>query len=246
MRHRRVENRSGAGRRVFTLSILFHVGLLLSLSPLLLVAGDGSDHRPAVFCSDVVQLAQPAEDRSIPDAPPPEAAAELAPAILEELPDIVEPPAFEPLREVRPLTAEISIPATRSVLARPKKENPPPRAAPPPPVRASAPVPPMRAVSVRTQRPAGPSRKAAPVSGNAKPRYPARAMHSGIEGLTLLVVSVGPDGSIFDVRVKRSSGSVILDREAVRAVKTWRFRPALELGRAVASKVAVPIRFKLR
>jgi protein TonB len=56
---------------------------------------------------------------------------------------------------------------------------------------------------------------------------------------------VGRDGTVADARVERSSGSRDLDREALRAVRGWRFRPALRDGVPVPAAVLVPVRFAL-
>jgi protein TonB len=83
------------------------------------------------------------------------------------------------------------------------------------------------------------------VPGNPAPRYPERAVDAGLEGVVTLCVTVGAGGDVESVTVKTSSGSVLLDRAAVQAVRGWRFRPALRAGRAVRSRFEVPIRFRL-
>lgn len=81
---------------------------------------------------------------------------------------------------------------------------------------------------------------------NPLPPYPARARRLGIEGRVLLDVLVRADGRAGEVRVKESSGNHMLDESAVSTVRArWRFVPARQEGRPVASRVTVPIRFKL-
>ena len=60
-----------------------------------------------------------------------------------------------------------------------------------------------------------------------------------------LLVSIDSRGAVLETEVARSSGSAILDRAARKAVESWRFRPALRDGVAVASRVLVPIEFRL-
>lgn len=80
---------------------------------------------------------------------------------------------------------------------------------------------------------------------NPPPAYPRLARRRGIEGTTLLKVHVMEDGSVGAVLVFQSSGYKILDESAMAAVKKWRFKPALDRGRAVAMWVFVPVTFKL-
>jgi protein TonB len=170
------------------------------------------------------------------EEPIPEVRPEPAP-LPEELPTptvldepVPEPDPFE-LHEPDFSPPELLLPPDHPV-ANIRRTPAPPRAAPPPP----APV----AVTV----PTGPTRLAEPAPGNPAPRYPELAIDRGIEGTVLLMVSVTPDGVVRDIEVKKSSGSSLLDREAVRTVTGWSFLPALRLGHRVASRVEVPIRFR--
>ncbi|HDS0949298.1 TPA: energy transducer TonB [Stenotrophomonas maltophilia] len=63
-----------------------------------------------------------------------------------------------------------------------------------------------------------------PVSTPA-PRYPAEALRSGTSGEVLMEITVGTDGSVTNARVLRATPSRIFDREALNAVKRWRFEP---------------------
>jgi periplasmic protein TonB len=80
---------------------------------------------------------------------------------------------------------------------------------------------------------------------NPKPVYPVAARRRGMEGLVRLEVEVSAHGHPVSVTIKESSGSRILDVSARDAVKRWRFEPARHMGRAVAARVEVPIRFQL-
>jgi len=79
----------------------------------------------------------------------------------------------------------------------------------------------------------------------AEPEYPALAIRRGYQGTTLLRVRVLEDGRVEVVEIKESSGYRILDEAAMKAVRPWRFTPALMAGKPVASWVLVPIAFKL-
>lgn len=63
-----------------------------------------------------------------------------------------------------------------------------------------------------------------PVSTPA-PRYPAEALRSGTSGEVLMEITVGTDGSVTNARVLRATPSRVFDREALNAVKRWRFEP---------------------
>ena len=77
------------------------------------------------------------------------------------------------------------------------------------------------------------------------PNYPQEENRRGIEGTTVLIVSIDASGSVLDVSVEKSSGNRNLDREAVKAAKRWRFNPETRDGRKVASRVRVPVEFVL-
>lgn len=80
---------------------------------------------------------------------------------------------------------------------------------------------------------------------NPAPRYPLLARQRGEEGVVLLQVEVLPTGRCGQITVGSSSGSVLLDEAAVRAVTRWQFKPAKRGGRLVAARVEIPIRFQL-
>lgn len=78
------------------------------------------------------------------------------------------------------------------------------------------------------------------------PRYPREALLAGIEGSVLLQVLVAADGRPLEVVIHRSSGHRVLDEAARRQVlRAWRFRPAMQDGRAVQALGLVPVDFRL-
>ena len=78
------------------------------------------------------------------------------------------------------------------------------------------------------------------------PNYPPEERRRGIEGTTVLIVSIDATGGVLDVQVEKSSGNRNLDREAVKAAKRWRFNPETRDGRKIASRVRVPVDFVMR
>jgi protein TonB len=78
-----------------------------------------------------------------------------------------------------------------------------------------------------------------------QPKYPPLAYRNREEGSVLVRADIDANGVPGEVAVVRRSGSRDLDRAAQDAVRQWRFRPAIEDGKAIASSVEVPVDFKL-
>ncbi len=83
------------------------------------------------------------------------------------------------------------------------------------------------------------------VSGNKKPIYPVFAKRYGTEGEVQLKVSISPSGRVDTVTIQKSSGSDLLDKAAVTAVRTWRYHPAVRDGQPVATTDIVPVIFQI-
>ena len=60
-----------------------------------------------------------------------------------------------------------------------------------------------------------------------------------------MVVQVNVTGMPVDIHIESSSGHGILDRAAIKAVRRWRFSPALKGNIPVVGEVSVPINFRL-
>ncbi len=80
---------------------------------------------------------------------------------------------------------------------------------------------------------------------NPKPIYPDIAKEREWEGRVLVRVQVTAEGTCDGVELHKSSGYEVLDKAALDAVRQWRFIPAKQGGVAVASKVTIPIDFRL-
>jgi len=77
-------------------------------------------------------------------------------------------------------------------------------------------------------------------------RYPLIAKENKIQGRTLVSFVVENDGKISNVQVLRSSGDMMLDREAMRVIRTMpRWRPGYMKGQPVRVQYQIPITFKL-
>jgi TonB family protein len=80
-----------------------------------------------------------------------------------------------------------------------------------------------------------------------RPNYTADAMRAKVQGLVVMDAVVQPDGSVTQVRITRSLDPTFgLDQEAVRTVKTWRFKPGLYRGQPVPVLVSIELSFTLR
>lgn len=79
-------------------------------------------------------------------------------------------------------------------------------------------------------QPTTPAQSAAPSSelravSTPAPRYPPEALRGGQSGEVQVEFTVGTDGSVSNARVVRASPPRVFDREALAAVRRWRFQP---------------------
>lgn len=80
-----------------------------------------------------------------------------------------------------------------------------------------------------------------------RPMYTAEAMRNKITGAVRMVALVGTDGTVLDARITQSLDQVYgLDKEALVAVRQWRFTPATLNGAAVEATVIIELTFSLR
>jgi protein TonB len=87
--------------------------------------------------------------------------------------------------------------------------------------------------------------RTAALLAHAQPAYPVAAARRGAEGTVMLQIAIDANGVPTDVGYAQRSGDADLDRAARSAARDWRFRPAMRNGRAVATRVNVPVRFIL-
>ena len=77
------------------------------------------------------------------------------------------------------------------------------------------------------------------------PKYPGLARKNNWEGTVVLKAEIMEDGRVGVVVVTESSGHDILDGEAVKTVRNWRYRPASQKEKSVNCRIQIKIRFKL-
>lgn len=162
-----------------------------------------------------------------------------------------EPPPPEPRKAPEPVVKQITAPT-------PIVAPPPIVAALPSPVRiATAPVPPPDIVLPGPPAPASPAPAPAPGVENAgdisskmisatPPRYPMEARRKREQGIVVLLVLLGLDGSVADISISKSSGFDSLDKAALHAVRRWRWSPTQRNGAPVMVRGLVEIPFVLR
>jgi protein TonB len=202
-------------------------------------------------------LAEPAFAISFawrPSAPAEPAAAPRVPG--PSLPELAPAPAAH-LEPVRPSAAHAPPPAAPQPAPRASwlETGSRPAAAPP------APAPPLPAPVVPAPPPAAAAGAGTPAAAaepsarveaeaidpaNAPPEYPLRARRLGHEGTVVVELSIDVDGRVAAAAVSRSSGSHLLDRAALAALRAWRYRPAREGGQPVATRVLVRVVYQLR
>lgn len=77
------------------------------------------------------------------------------------------------------------------------------------------------------------------------PPYPVMARRRGQEGVVLLEVWLDEQGRQTQLAIKKSSGNQSLDTSAITSVQKWSFQAHSIDGLSVASRVHIPIRFRL-
>lgn len=77
------------------------------------------------------------------------------------------------------------------------------------------------------------------------PSYPRSAQRMGTEGSVTLEFDVNERGECFNIVVRESSGSEVLDNAAVENVRDWRFEPAIKDDAYVVSRHEMKFTFRL-
>jgi protein TonB len=100
--------------------------------------------------------------------------------------------------------------------------------------RASTPPPAAQPATAPAQQPAAAtaSTELRAISTPA-PKYPPEAYRAGTQGEVQVEFTVATDGSVSNARVVRATPPRVFDREALSAVKRWRFQP---IGAAVTTR----------
>lgn len=80
-----------------------------------------------------------------------------------------------------------------------------------------------------------------------RPEYTSEAMRAKVQGIVEVEALVNPDGTVGRVQIIRSLDDRFgLDQKALEAVRMWRFRPGMRLGKPVPVLVTIELTFTLR
>lgn len=189
------------------------------------------------------------------------AAAAAEPVVLAAPPPRKVEPKSSPVVEARPVAvkprqASPEAPVAKLVRSEPRPQpRPQPRPGTAPSVaKAAAPAPSTAPPALASQPVAVAARlpKAEVVSDQPSflvpprpPIYPAQARRRNQQGVVLVEVRLDERGGLRDMKLLRSSGIESLDEAAMKAVASWRFRPEVQDGEPVPSRVRIPIEFAL-
>ena len=78
-----------------------------------------------------------------------------------------------------------------------------------------------------------------------EPQFPREALMNGIEGWVEIEFTIEPDGSVSNPRVIASDPRRIFDRNAIRAIYKWKFKPRIVDGKPVARQATQRLEFNL-
>ncbi|MUI54531.1 energy transducer TonB [Aliivibrio fischeri] len=79
-----------------------------------------------------------------------------------------------------------------------------------------------------------------------EPKYPSRALKRRIEGYVIMSFSIDETGKPFAVSVQEAKPKRLFDRDAMRALKQWKYQPKLVEGKAIIQQnQTVRLEFKL-
>lgn len=156
-------------------------------------------------------------------------------ATLIELPP---PEARRPETPSRPVPPQAVRPEPAKAI------EPEPVLAPSPTPEANTPPPPAPAPTVLPQRPLESSRAAARILYKPLPKIPDELRDQAIEMEALARFDIKPDGTA-TVELVRPTPNPALNRIILDTLRTWRFFPALDSGRPVASTQELRVRLEV-
>ncbi|XAW88535.1 energy transducer TonB [Vibrio sp. CDRSL-10 TSBA] len=79
-----------------------------------------------------------------------------------------------------------------------------------------------------------------------EPNYPSRALKRGAEGYVVLRFTIDETGRPTDIEVVEANPKRMFEREAMRALRNWKYQPKLDGGKAVTQPgQTVKLEFKL-
>lgn len=79
-----------------------------------------------------------------------------------------------------------------------------------------------------------------------EPRYPRKAARAGTQGWVKVKFTILEDGSVSNAEVLEAKPRRIFNREAIRAIQRWKFKPKTIEGKAVTQTATQIIEFRLK
>jgi TonB family protein len=76
-------------------------------------------------------------------------------------------------------------------------------------------------------------------------QYPTHALQTNLEGWVEVSYTIGPDGSVSNVKVINSTPPKLFDTSATRAVNHLRYQPVVQAGRAIAVGTQIRIVYRV-
>ena len=134
-------------------------------------------------------------------------------------------------------------PSERAVSALPPEPPASPQAATAAAAQTAVPVPAPQAKE--PPAPVTPPHADAAMLNNPVPVYPALSRRFREEGHVLFDVYILPDGSVGQIKLKRSSGFPRLDDAALDAIRRWRYIPAKRGNEPIPYWYVQPLDFEL-
>lgn len=174
----------------------------------------------------------------MPEPPPPDVPV---PTVEAAPPPPIELPASRVPVRVRPRVADAPVPPT----AAPSRPEPSSQAATP---KRSAPAASQRSAQAPAQRgplSAGEVDNPPEVANANRPSYPYMARRRGVEGVVRVRFLVDRNGRVQNLEILQADPPGVFEDAVREAIPQWRFRPGRHQGKAVETRVELPIRFEL-
>ncbi len=169
------------------------------------------------------------------------------PIIIEQIPIKPQPPVEQPKVEPRPSESvleevppvvPVPLPNNDPVISTEVPALPNPTAGPavvPQPRLDPLPLPPIVRVGPRFDTPAS----------AVRPPYPASKIASGEEASLKLKLAISEQGRVVAVEPVGPADSAFVASARKHLLAKWRYKPATESGRPIASSTVITLRFKL-
>jgi protein TonB len=78
-----------------------------------------------------------------------------------------------------------------------------------------------------------------------EPQYPREALVDGISGWVEIEFTIEPDGTVSDPKIVASNPRRIFDRNAIRAIYRWKFKPRIVDGKPIARRATQRLEFNI-